>query len=140
MHRSVLDTVNGHLAVQRPLWFFDRHFHCNKSETKKKKLMDTVTKDCHCILAKPSSQVDRGEMWNLPIPHMVNSVVYLDFMHLLHYAGLDFALLVSCGLLRFVRVYPLDKKADSYAVLKEVFEQWLQVYRLPKAVRSDQDV
>ena len=90
-------TVNGHPAVQRSLWFFDRHFHCNKVESEKKRPMTEVTKDCHCILGKPNSQVDRREMGNLPIPHMVNSVVYLDFMHLPHYAGHNFALMVTCG-------------------------------------------
>ena len=49
--------------------------------------MTAMTKECHCILEKHISQVDRGEMGDLPIPHMVNSVVYLDFMHLPHYAG-----------------------------------------------------
>ena len=77
-------TVNGHPAVQRSLWSFDRHFHCNKKLLKKKEVITAVTKDCHCILGKLNSQVDRGEMGNLPIPHTVNSVVYLDFMHLPH--------------------------------------------------------
>ena len=47
-------TVNGHPAVQRSLWFFDRHFHCNKNESEKKRLMTKVTKDCHCILGNPN--------------------------------------------------------------------------------------
>ena len=133
-------TVNGHPAVQRSLWFFDRHFHCNKNESEKKRSMTEVTKDCHCILGKHNSQVDRGEMGNLPIPHMVNSVVYLDFMHLPHYAGHNFALMVTCGLSRFARVFPMNKKADSETVLKTLFEEWIQVYGLPKVIHSDQDV
>ena len=102
--------------------------------------MTEVTKDCHCILGKPNSQVNRGEMGNLPIPHIVNSVVYLDFMHLPHYAGHNFALLVTCGLSRFARVFPMNKKADSKTVLKTLFEEWVQVYGLPKVIHSDQDV
>ena len=117
--------------MQRSLWFFDRHFHCNKNESVKKKLMTAVTKDCHCILGKPNSQVNRGEMGNLPIPHMLNSVVYLDFMQLPHYAGHNFALLVTCGLSRFVRVFPLSKKADSETVLKRCLKNGYKsmVYR-----------
>ena len=79
-------------------------------------------------------------MGNLPIPHMVNSVVYLDFMHLPHYAGHNFALLVTCGLSRFARVFPMNKKADSETVLKTLFEEWVQVYGLPKVIHSEQDV
>ena len=123
--------------MQRSLSFFDRHFHCNKNEAEKKKLMTAVTKDCHCILGKPNC---RGEMGNLPITHMVNSVVYLDSMHLPHYAGHNFALLVTCGLSRFPRVFPMNKKADSRTVLKTLFEEWVQVYGLPKVIHSDQDV
>ena len=133
-------TVNVHPAVQRSLWFFDSHFHCNKNESERKKLMTTVTKDCHCIPGKPNSQVDRGEMGNLPIPHMVSSVVYLDFMHLPHYAGHNFALLVTCGLSRYASVFPMNKKADSETVLKTLFEKWVQVYRLPKVILYDQDM
>ena len=102
--------------------------------------MTEVMKDCHCILGKPNSQVDRGEMGNLPIPHMVSSVVYLDFMHLPHYVGHNFALMVTCGLSRFARVFPMNKKADSETVLKTLFEEWVQVYGLPKVIHSDQDV
>ena len=133
-------TINGHPAVQRSLWFFDCHFDCNKNESGKKKLMTAVTKECHCLLRKPNSQVDRGEMGNLPIPHMVNSVLYLDFMHLPHYAGHNFALQVTCGLSRFVRVFPMNKKGDSETVLKTLFEKCVKVYGLLKVIHSDQDV
>ena len=102
--------------------------------------MTAVTKDCHCILGKANSQVDRGEMGNLPIPHMVNSVRYLDFMHLPHYAARNLVLLVTCELFRFVRVFPMNKKADSETVMKRLFEEWVQVYGLPKVIHCDQDV
>ena len=36
-------TVNGHRPVQRSLWFLDRHFHGNKKEWEKKKLMTALT-------------------------------------------------------------------------------------------------
>ena len=133
-------TVNSHPAVQRSLWFFNRHFDCNKNKSEKKELMTAVAKDCHCILGTPNSQVDRGETGNLPIAHMVNSVMYLDFMHLPHYVGHNFALLVTCGLSRFVRVFPMKKKADSETLLKTLFEERVQVYGLPKVIHSDQDV
>ena len=79
-------------------------------------------------------------MGNLLIPHMVNSVVYLDLMHLPHYAGQNFTLLVTCRLFRFVRVFPMNKKAGSEILLKMLFEEWVKVYGLPKVIHSDQDV
>ena len=78
-------TVNRDSAVQRSLWFFYRHFHCNKNDTEKKKLMTAVTKDCHCILENLNSQVDRGKVRKLRMPDMLNCVVYLNFMLLPHY-------------------------------------------------------
>ena len=54
-----------------------------------------------------------GEMRNLPIPHIVNSVVYLDFVHLPHFAGHNFPLLVTCGLSRFLRVIRMNKEAGQ---------------------------
>ena len=96
--------------------------------------MTEVTKNCHCILGKPNNSVHRGEMGNLPIPHMVDSVVYLDFTHLPHYAGHNFALMIRCGLSRLARVFPMNKKMDSETVLKTLFEEWVQVYGLPKVI------
>ena len=99
-----------------------------------------MTKQCNCILGKPNSEVDRGEMGNLPIPHLVTSVVYLDFMHLPHFAGHYFALLVTCELSRFVQVYPMNKEADSETVRKTLCEEWVQIYGLPKVINFNQDM
>ena len=33
----------------------------------------------------------------------------------------------------------MNKKADSETVLKTLFEEWIQVYGLPKVIHSDQD-
>ena len=79
-------------------------------------------------------------MGNLLILHMVNSVVYLDFRQLSHYARHNFALLVNCGLSTFLRVFPMNKTADSETVLKMLFEELVQVYGLPKVIHSHQDV
>jgi hypothetical protein len=98
--------------------------------------MTEVTRDCHCILGKPNSQVDRGEMGNLPIPQMVNSVVYLDFMHLPHYAGHNFALMVTCGLSRFARVFPMNKKADSEWTIDRVFHPQLEWRANTRSLRA----
>ena len=68
---------------------------------------------------------------------MVNSVLYLDFTEMPKYSGHDFALLVTCGLRRYTRVFPLTKRCDGETVLKELFEGWIQAYRMPKLIHSD---
>ena len=132
-------TVNGHPAGQRSLWFFDRHFHCNKNESEKKRLMTEVTKDCHCILGKPNSQVDRGERGNLPICSYAE-ICRVPRLHAP--APLCWAQLCVDGHVRAlqIRVFPMNKKADSETVLKTLFEECIQFYGLPKVIHSDQDV
>ena len=75
-------------------------------------------------------------MGNLPLPHMTNCAVYLDFMHLLH----NFGLPVTYRLSRFVLVFRMKKKANSETVLKTLVEECEQVYGLPKVIHSDEDV
>ena len=68
---------------------------------------------------------------------MVNGLLYLDFTEMPKYSGHDFALLVTCRLSRFTRVFPLTKRCNGETVLKELFEGWIQAYRMPKRMHSD---
>ena len=56
------------------------------------------------------------------------------------YSGHDFALLVTCGLSRFTRVFPPTKRCDGETGLKELFEGWIQVYGLPKLFHGGKDI
>ena len=60
---------------------------------------------------------------NLPIPNQMNCILYVDFMELPRFAGHDFALLVTDGLSRYSRVFPLTRKVDWEGVLKEIFQR-----------------
>ena len=71
---------------------------------------------------------------------MVNSMLYLHFTEMPKCSGHDFALLATCGLSRFTRVFPLTKKYDGETILKELFEGWTQVYEMPIGVHSDRDI
>ena len=71
---------------------------------------------------------------------MVNSVLYLDFTELPKYSGHDFALLVTCGLSRYTRVFLLTKRCDGETVLKELYEGWIQAYGMRKQIHSDRDI
>ena len=96
--------------------------------------------ECSCSKAKQSTSADQGLTAHLPIPRMVNSVLYLDFTEMPKYSGHDFALLVTCGLSSYTRVFPLTKKCDGQTVLKELFEGWIQDYGMPKRIHSDRDI
>ena len=126
--------------MERTLWFFQKYFFAKSSEASLKKILSKIIAECPCTKAKANTAADRGEVRNLPIPNQMNSILYVDFMELPKFAGHDFALLVTDGLSRYSRVFPLTKKVDGEGVLKEIFEGWVQVYGLPKIIHSDQDI
>ena len=67
-------------------------------------------------------------------------MLYPDFTEMLKYSGHDFALLVTFGLSKFTRVFPLTKRCDGEAVLKELFEGVIQAYGMPKPIHTDGDI
>ena len=124
--------TDGHPGVERTLWFFQKYFFAKSSDASLKKILSKIIAECPCTKAKANTAADRGEVRNLPIPNEMNSILFVDFMELPKFAGHDFALLVTDGLSRYSRVFPLTKKVDGEEVLKEIFEGWVQVYGLPK--------
>ena len=72
------------------------------------------------------------------MPNQMNSILYVNFTELPRIAGHDFALLVTDGLSRYSRVFPLTLKEDGKGVLKVISEGWVQVYGLPKIIHSHQ--
>ena len=132
--------TDGHPGVERTLWFFQKYFFAKSSDASLKKILSKIIAECPCTKAKANTAADLGEVRNLPIPNQMNSILYVDFMELPKFAGHDFALLVTDGLSRYSRVFPLTKKVDGEGVLKEIFEGWVQVYGLPKIIHSDQDI
>ena len=67
-------------------------------------------------------------------------MLYLDFTELPKYSEHDFAPLVTCGLSRFTRVFPLTKRCDGETILKELFEGWIQPYGMLKWMHCDGDI
>ena len=56
------------------------------------------------------------------------------------FGGYDFALLVTCGLTRFTRVFPCTKHITGEETIKILLEEWFCVYGAPKEINSDEDV
>ena len=95
---------------------------------------------CPCSKAKSNTAADRREVTSLPIVDHMDSILYVDVMEFPRFAGQDFALLVTEGLSRYTRVFPLTNKVDGEGGLKEIFEGWAQIYGLPKIFQSDRDI
>ena len=76
----------------------------------------------------------------LPIPHCANSVFYVDYTELPKFGGYDLALVVTCGLTRFTRVFPCTKQITGEHTIKILLEEWFCAYGSPKEIHSDEDV
>ena len=57
-----------------------------------------------------------------------------------NFGGYDVALVVTCGLTRFTRVFPCTKHITGEETIKILLEQWFCVYGAPKEINSDKDV
>ena len=69
----------------------------------------------------------RGLISSLPIPYCANSLLYVDFIHgLPRFGGYDSCLVVTCGLSRFTRVFPCNKKITGEQTVKMLVEQWFE--------------
>ena len=65
----------------------------------------------------------------------------MDFIHgLPRFGSYDSCLVVTCGLSRFTRVFPCNKKITGEQTVKMLVEQWFEPYGAPKHVHSDEDV
>ena len=89
---------------------------------------------------KPGDICDRGLYSTLPIPHCANSVLYVDYTEMPKFGGYDFALVVTCGLTRFTRVFPCTKHITGEETINILLEEWFCVYGAPKEINSDKDV
>ena len=89
--------------------------------------MQTIVDACGCHASKHSDSGDRGLMSSLPIPYCANSLLYVDFIHgLPRFGGYDSCLVVTCGLSRFTRVFPCNKKITGEQTVKLLVEQWFE--------------
>ena len=103
--------------------------------------MQTIVDACGCHASKQSDSRDRGLISSLPITYCANSLLYVDSIHgLPRFGGYDSCLVVTCGLSRFTRVFPCNKKITGEQTVKMFVEQWFEPYGAPKQVHSDEDV
>ena len=58
----------------------------------------------------------------------------------LSFGGYDFALVVTCRLTRFTRVFLCTKHITGEVTIKILLEEWFCVYGASKEINSDEDV
>ena len=122
------------------LGLFKQWFHCTWTDDQLRKALQPILDKCPCQSCKPGDIRDRGLYFTLPIPHFANSVPYVDYTEISKFGGYYIALVVTCGLTRFTRVFPCSKHITGEDTIKILLEDWFCVYGAPKEITSDQDV
>ena len=130
----------GHVGADRTLGPFKQWFHTTWTDYQLRKTLQPIVDKCPCRSCKPGDIRDRGLYSTLPIPHCANSVLYVDYTEMPKFGGYDFALVVTCGLTRFTRVFPCPKHITDEETIKILMEEWFCVYGAPKEFNSDGDV
>ena len=132
---------SSHIGANRSVDFFRECFYSGLTLTELRSRMQTIVDACGCRASKQSNSRDKGLISSLPIPYCTNSLLYVDFIRgLPRFSGYDSCLVVTCGLSRFTRVFPCNKKITSEQTVKILVEQRFKPYRAPKQVHSDEDV
>ena len=132
---------SGHTGCNRSVNVFRERFHFRLTCAELRARMHSIVDSCGCHTSKQSVARDRGLVSSLPIPYCANSLLYVDFIHgLPKCGGHDSCLVVTCGLTRFTRAFPCNKKITGEQTLNILVEQWFEHYGAPKEVHSDEDI
>ena len=131
---------SGHVGASRTLGPFEQWFHSTWTDDQLRKALQPIVDKCPCRSCKPGDIRDRGLYSTLPILHCANSVLYVDYTEMPKFGGYDFALVLTCGLTRFTRVFPCTKHITGEETIKILLEEWFCVHGAPKEINSDEDV
>ena len=131
---------SGHVRADRTLKLFKKWFDSTWSDDQLRKTLQPIVDEVSCRSYKPGDIRDRGLHLNLPILHCANIVLYVDYTVMPKFRCYDFALVVSCGLTRFTRVFPCTKQITGEETIKILLEEWFCAYGAPKEINSDEHV
>ena len=116
---------SGHTGCNRSVDFFRECFYSRLTCAELHAGMQSIVDSCGFHASKQSDSRDRGLVTSLPIPYCANSLLYVDFFHgLPKFGGYDSCLIVTCGLTRFTRAFPCNKKIAGEQTVKILVEQW----------------
>ena len=123
---------SGHNGANCSVDVFRECFYSSLTLTELRSRMQTIVDACGCHASKQSDSRDTGLISSLPIPYCANPLLYVDFIHgLPRFGGYDSCLVVTCGLSRFTRVFPCNRKITSEQNVKMLVEQWFGAQRIP---------
>ena len=131
---------SGHVGVDRTLRLYKQWFHSTWTDDQLRKALQPIVDKSPCPSCRPGHIRDRSLYSTLPIPHCANSVLYVNYTEMPKFGGYDFALVVTCGLTSFTRMFPCTKHIPGEETIKILLEEWFCVYGAPEEIKSDEDV
>ena len=132
---------SGHTGCNRSTAFFSERFYCRLTQSELRARMQSIVDSCDCLASKQSNSRDRALVSSLPIPYFANSLLYADSSHCLpKFGGYDSCLVVTCGLTRFTRAFPCNKKITGEQTVKILVEEWFEPCGAPNEIHSAEDV
>ena len=132
--------VVGHPGPDSWLWAFEKMFHTRVPDTELTKKISDMNRTCkECVMSKRNQPSDRGLLGILPLPHMVNALLYVDFIDRPKYHDYDYALMILDARSAFCQVVPCKKTIDGEGMLKLIEHHWIRFYGPPVCILSDED-
>ena len=116
---------------------FKKWFHTMWGDAQLPKPLHPIVHKCPCRSCKPGDLRDKGLYSTLPIPQCANNVVHVNYTEMPKFRGYNLALVVTCGLIRFIRVFACNKHITGEQTIKIPLEEWFSVYGAPKEINSD---
>ena len=133
--------VVGHPRADSWLWAFEKIFHTRVPDTELIQKMEHMHRTCkECVTSKPNRPSDRGLLGVLPLPHMVNALLYVNFIDRPKCHNYNYALMIVEALSAFCQVVPCKKTIDAEGVLKLIKHHWIRFYGPPVRIHSDKDI
>ena len=125
---------SGHVGADCTLKLFKKWLHSTWSDCQLRKTLRPLADKCPCRSCKSGDIRDRGLYSTLPTPHCANRVINVAYTGMPKFGGYDFALVVTCRLTRFTRVFPCTKHITGEETIKILLEEPFCVYEAPKEI------
>ena len=133
--------VVGHSGPDCWLWAFGKKFHTRVPDTELTQKIEDMYRTCkECVTSKRNRPSDRGFLDVLPLPHMVNELLYVDFIDRLKYHNYNYALMIVDALGAFCPVVPCKKTINGEGVLKLIKHHCVRFYGPSVRIHGEEDI
>ena len=133
--------IVGHPGADCWLWAFEKVFYTRVPDTELTQKTEDMHKTCkECVTSKRNAPSDRGLLGVLPLPHMVNALLYMDFIDRPKCHNYDYALMTVDALSAVCQVVPRKKTIDGEGVLTHIKHHWIPFFGRTVRIHSDKDI